>query len=321
MRLYRLNDSGEPVRDIQDRLLALGYRAGPDARGEFGEATDQAVRAFQRDRGLTADGEVGPETWRYLYEAGYRLGDRLLYLKRPMMRGEDVQELQSRLSQLGFDPGRVDGILGPDSERAVLEFQRNRSLTEDGTAGPEVITELKLLVRGAIGAGREAVREREWLRSLPGSLVGARVFFDPACRSPEEAQSAWAAASAAALALQGRGGLPMLARSADTSLPERVRAGRANRQGAELVVSFQLCRGETEEAVYYFERGTSRSEAGALLALRIAEAIGGETLGMATAILRETRAPAVIVARQILTADVGRQVVEGLDAFFTQRDP
>ncbi|HKY48916.1 MAG TPA: peptidoglycan-binding protein [Acidimicrobiia bacterium] len=319
MRLYRLNDSGEPVRDIQDRLLALGYRPGSDPRGEFGDATDQAVRAFQRERGLTADGEVGPETWRYLYEAGYRLGDRLLYLRRPMIRGEDVAELQNRLSQLGFDPGRVDGILGPDSERAILEFQRNRNLTEDGVAGPEVITELRLLVRGAIGTGRETVREREWLRSLPASLVGARVFFDPACRSPEEAQTAWAAASAAALALQDRGGLPMLARAADTSLPERVRAGRANRQGAELVVSFRLCHGETEEAVYFYERGASRSEAGALLARRIADALGGQTLGMATAILRETRAPAVIVARQALTAEIGRQVVIGLDAFFTQR--
>jgi hypothetical protein len=86
-----------------------------------------------------------------------------------------------------------------------------------------------------------------------------------------------------------------------------------------LVVSFQLCRGETEEAVYYYERGASRSEAGALLALRVAEAIGGETLGMATAILRETRAPAVIVARQVLTAEIGRRVVVGLEAFFTLR--
>jgi len=319
MRLFRLNDSGEPVRDIQDRLLALGYQVGSDSRGEFDEATNRAVRAFQRDRGLTADGEVGPETWRYLYEAGYRLGDRLIYLKRPMMRGEDVAELQSRLSQLGFDPGRADGIFGRDSERAVLEFQRNRGLTEDGTAGPEVITELRLLVRGAIGAGREAVRESEWLRSLPASLVGARVFFDPACRSLEEAQSAWIAASAAALALQTRGGLPMLARAADTSLPERVRAGRANRHGAELVVSFQLCPGETEEAVYYYARGSSRSEAGALLALRIAGAIGGEIQGKATAILRETRAPAAIVARRELTAELGRQVVDGLEQFFTNR--
>ena len=318
MRLYRLNDSGEPVRDIQDRLSALGYK--PDREGAFGDSTDGAVRAFQRDRGLIADGVVGPETWRYLYEAGYRLGDRLLYLKRPMIRGEDVLELQSRLSQLGFDTGRVDGIFGPDSERAVLEFQRNRSLTEDGAAGPAIIAELGLLVRGPLGAGREAVREREWLRSLPASLVGARVFFDPACRSREEAQSAWVTASAAALALQGRGGMPMLGRAADVSLPERVRAGRANRQGAELVVSFQLCPGETEEAVYYYERGASRSEAGAMLALRIGEAIGAEALGMATAILRETRAPAVIVARKLLTANLGRRVVDGLEAFFTQNE-
>jgi hypothetical protein len=41
---------------------------------------------------------------------------------------------------------------------------------------------------------------------------------------------------------------------------------------------------------------------------------------MATAILRETRAPAVIVARQVLTAETGRQVVNGLEAFFTQRE-
>jgi N-acetylmuramoyl-L-alanine amidase len=320
VRLYRFSDAGDPVRDIQARLLGLGYTSDPDGVGEFGEATTEAVRAFQRDRGLTPDGVVGPETWRNLYEAGYRLGDRLLFLRRPMLRGEDVAELQSRLSQLGFDPGKVDGIFGPESEKAVLEFQRNRNLTEDGTAGPEVTTELRLLVRGALRENREAVREREWLRSLPPSLVGTRVFFDPACRSIEEAQATWIAASAAALELQARGGLPMLARAADTTLPERVRAGRANRHGAELVVSFQLSRGDTEEAVYFYASERSRSEAGALLASRIAEAVGSDIKGKATAILRETRAPAVVVARQEMDAGLGRQVVDGIEAFFVRRE-
>lgn len=320
MRLYRPNDSGEPVRDIQDRLSALGYGSDGDARGDYGEATAAAVRRFQTDRGLTADGEVGPETWRVMYEAGYRLGDRLLFLRRPMLRGEDIAELQSRLSQLGFDCGKIDGIFGPATERAVLDFQRNRGLIEDGSAGPEAITELRLLVRGEMKAGRDAVREREWLRSLPTSLVGSRIFFDAACRTPEEAQLAWAAASNAALELQSRGGLPMLARAADTSLPERVRAGRANRHGAELVISFQQCRGDTEEAVYFFASERSRSEAGALLGARIAEAIGGKVLGRATAILRETRAPAVIVARNEMEPDLGRKVVDGLAAFFARRD-
>jgi N-acetylmuramoyl-L-alanine amidase len=254
-----------------------------------------------------------------MYEAGYRLGDRLLFLRRPMLRGEDVAELQSRLSQLGFDCGKIDGILGPVTERAILDFQHNRSLLEDGTAGPEVITELRLLVRGDVKAGRDAVREREWLRTLPQTVVGSRIFFDAACRTPEESQLAWAAASAAALELQARGGLPMLARAADTSLPERVRAGRANRHGAELVISFQQCRGDTEEAVYYFASDRSRSEAGALLAERVAEAVGSKVLGRATAILRETRAPAVIVARNQLEPDLGRLVVDGVEAFFARQ--
>jgi len=315
MRLYRVGDAGDPVRDIQGRLLALGYAS--DLSGSFGATTEDAVRAFQSARGLTVDGVVGPETWRMLYEAGYRLGDRLLFLRRPMLRGEDVAELQSRLSQLGFDPGKVDGIFGPRTEAAILEFQRNRNLSEDGTAGPELLTELRLLVRGTIGEARESVREKEWLRSLPGSVVGARVFFDAACRTPEEARIAWLAASTAAMELQARGGQPMLGRSADTSLPERVRAGRANRLGADLVVSFQNRVDGGPGAVFFFANERSRSRAGELLAQRIAKAMGGGTEGRATAILRETRAPAVIVAHPELGAELGRRVVEGIAQFFS----
>lgn len=314
MRLYRLADTGDAVRDIQGRLLALGYEVATSA--EFADETEAAVRAFQVDRGLNADGVVGPETWRVLYEAGYRLGDRLLLLRRPFMRGEDVAELQSRLSHFGFDPGKIDGIFGPGTERAVLEFQRNRNLLEDGSAGPEVLTELRQLVRGRLGEGRESVREKEWLRSLPASVVGARVFFDAACRNPEEARVAWMAASSAAMELQARGGQPMLGRSADTNLPERVRAGRANRLGADLVVSFQNRIDGGPGAVFYFASDRSSSRAGELLATRIASALGSEVEPRATAILRETRAPAVIIARPHLTAEVGRQVVEGIAQFF-----
>ena len=316
MRLYRLTDSGEPVRDIQDRLTALGYPTSTDPRGEFGEATATAVRLFQESRGLTTDAVVGPETWRVLYEAGYRLGDRLLFMRRPMLRGEDVAELQSRLNQLGFDAGKIDGIFGNATEAALTDFQRNRGLPEDGKAGPEVITELRLILRGSMRGGREAIRELEWLRALPGSMVGARVFFDAACRSPEEAHAAWAAAAAAALDLQEKGGVPMMSRSADTSLPERVRAGRANRVGAEVVISFQLGRDDTN-AIYYFASERGRSQAGALLARSISEAVGGEVEGRATAILRETRATAVIVARTDLAADTGRKVVAALEGFFS----
>lgn len=314
MRLYRLGDCGEQVRDIQDRLSSLGY-ACEDGAGEFGESTLGAVIAFQRDRGLESDGVIGPDAWRALYEAGYRLGDRLLFLRRPMLRGDDVAELQRRLNGLGFDAGKTDGIFGPLTQRAVEEFQRNRSLAEDGIAGPEVITELRLVSRRPVQAGREAVREREWLRSLGASLVGARIYFDPAARTHEEALCAWEAANAAALELQERGGLPVLSRSADEVLPERVRARRANRLGADIIVCFQLAE-RGEDAVYFFQSQQSRSEAGARIAEQIAGVLHGAVEGRAGAILRETRAPAVVISRHDLGSEVGAKVVEGLERFF-----
>ena len=43
-----------------------------------------------------------------------------------MLRGDDVSELQRRLNALGFDAGREDGILGPETETALRQFQRER---------------------------------------------------------------------------------------------------------------------------------------------------------------------------------------------------
>ncbi len=314
MRLYRLSDSGEPVRDIQDRLSALGFGCEADPRGEFREATRLAVVGFQRARGLTPDGIVGPDTWRALYEAGYRLGDRLLFLRRPMLRGEDVSELQSRLNSLGFDAGKPDGIFGPDTERAVLDFQRNRGLAEDRMAGPEVITEIRLVSRGPIRAGRQVIREREWLRSLGAGLVGTRVLFDAASRTPDEAGLAWSAANAAAVDLQERGGIPLISRSADEVLPERVRARRSNRNAADLVISFELGTAD-DDAIYFFSTPTVESEVGRRLSAHLAGRLGGISEGRATAILRETRAPAVVIHRHDLDDALGRKVILALDEF------
>lgn len=315
MRLYRLGDEGAAVRDIQDRLDALGFPFDPDPRSTFGEGTVTAVRSFQKARRLGVDGIVGPDTWRTLYEAGYRLGDRLLFLRRPMLRGEDVSELQSRLSSLGFDPGKVDGIFGPDSERAILEFQGNRDLAEDGKAGPEVVTELRLVTRGELRAGRDAVREREWLRRLPPTMAGARIYLDAGCRDTHEASVAWEAASATALVVQEQGGLPVMSRSQDGSVPERLRARRANTLGSDLIVAFQLNL-DGHDLVYYFASEHSSSTAGKLLAESIASATGSAVEGRASALLKETRAPAVIVSCAELDQETGRRVASGVRDFF-----
>jgi peptidoglycan hydrolase-like protein with peptidoglycan-binding domain len=60
MLLLAEGSIGEAVRDLQQNLSALGYPLATD--GIFGKDTEAAVRAFQRDHGLGADGIAGPKT-------------------------------------------------------------------------------------------------------------------------------------------------------------------------------------------------------------------------------------------------------------------
>ena len=136
---------GREVADVQQRLSRLGI-AELAVDGVFGARTEQALRQFQRIRGLPADGVVSPETWRALVEAGYTLGDRLLLRTRVPLSGDDVVDLQRRLNQLGFDAGSEDGIFGKATQAAVEEFQRNTGLPVDGRVGPGTIEQLQRLL-------------------------------------------------------------------------------------------------------------------------------------------------------------------------------
>jgi len=57
----RLNDSGDQVLELQQRLANLGWFTGPET-GFFGTQTEAAVIRYQRARGISADGIVGGET-------------------------------------------------------------------------------------------------------------------------------------------------------------------------------------------------------------------------------------------------------------------
>lgn len=65
--MLRSGSKGETVRALQRLLIGSGYSCGwYGADGDFGAATDTAVRLYQRDNGLEVDGIVGPMTWRKL---------------------------------------------------------------------------------------------------------------------------------------------------------------------------------------------------------------------------------------------------------------
>ena len=61
---------------------------------------------------------------------------RILKLKSPNMRGEDVRWAQARLNELGYNSGKADGIFGPNTDKAVKAFQKAQGLSQDGDIGP-----------------------------------------------------------------------------------------------------------------------------------------------------------------------------------------
>lgn len=63
--------------------------------------------------------------------------------------GEDVRKLQASLATLGHYTGKVDGIFGPGTESAVLSFQKDTHLTQDGKAGPA--TQAAISARLSVG--------------------------------------------------------------------------------------------------------------------------------------------------------------------------
>ena len=319
MRLYHKGDRGEPVRDVQDRLSALGFDLSSDQPGLFADATYTAISEFQAERGLPVDGIVGPETWHSLVDAGFRLGDRMLYHRVPMMRGDDVSELQARLNSLGFDTNKVDGIFGPSTLGGVLDFQHNRGLAEDGIAGDIVASELRLVARATQKPGREAVREREWLQSLPDSVAGQRIYIDPECRTPEESETTWKAATAAGASLQLLGGHPILSRSVDTAPDPTLRAQRANRLDVDVVIAFFVPE-DGEEGIFYFSSEHSRSEAGMAIAQLVADRLGLEARGRTMPILKNTRSPAIVISVRAMRRRVGRIVANVVASLYEERE-
>ena len=223
-----------------------------------------------------------------LAEAGWSLGDRLLLIGAPHLRGDDVAALQAALNHLGFDCGRPDGIMGPATARALADFQRNSGLTADGICGAQTVRMLDLVARqSGTGPGVAAVRERSTiiehaslhtLRVVIGQFGGLSAITRSLSRALREA-----------------GATVMSTDEYDAA----AHAAAANRFGASVYVGFEPI-SNSRSIVSYFAVPTFESVGGRTLAALIAEQLSAvltaspELRGMRLPVLRETRMPAVL---------------------------
>ncbi len=316
----REGDCGDGVADLQERLGLLGFEHGQDDQGVYGPATAAAVYSFQSQRGLRADGVCGLQTWSSLVEAGFRLGDRLLYRRSPMLQGDDIAEVQRRLSGLGFDPGGVDGIFGESTHIALAEFQRNVGLATDGICGPRTLSELTRVAPVEGGADLVSpLREQLKVAASPTTLRDKRIAIG------EEGGFATGAA-AVHRALLDSGAEPIQLHYPD----QTAQAGAANAAEVDCYIGLRLEPTHDAARTYFYrgfryESAASRRLAELLVknASRRLDLCNSGAHGMAEAILRRTAMPAVVlelgapqqVAMQ--TVRLGEAVKESLDQWLS----
>lgn len=159
--IIELGDSGEDVRIIQRQLnrIAANYPSIPkipETNGIFDEATRRSVQQFQRIFNLTPDGRVGKATWyrikqiyngvkslSELYSEGITITEAQRLFRNVLQLGDsgtDVATLQYYLDFLGFfydtlPDITIDGVFGDETRNAVLAFQRQFGLPQDGIVG------------------------------------------------------------------------------------------------------------------------------------------------------------------------------------------
>ena len=160
-------DSGDQVRELQQRLIDLGYLTGK-ADGDFGAKTQSAVAAFQASIGLSATGVADTDTQEYLFSANAPTAQpttqpTIQPTQAPSgngyqtlsygVSGESVKNLQRRLKELGYFTGNVAGNYKDLTQSAVVAFQQAIGWTADGIATPELQEYLFSASAPAAGSG------------------------------------------------------------------------------------------------------------------------------------------------------------------------
>ena len=120
------------VKDLQQRLMNLGYMEADEPTTYYGDATSKAVQYFQRQTGRTMDGITGVDTWDALMSESAPH-----YAAKLGFQGDDITKIQYRLYNLGYltESRQINGTFDQDTETAVKKLQEVNKLTIDGTVG------------------------------------------------------------------------------------------------------------------------------------------------------------------------------------------
>lgn len=251
--MIKPGDRGDVVTVVTNTLHRLGLIS--EATDVFTAEVEQAVRAFQQDRGLSVTGVIDIGTQAAIEEARWKLGDRTLKLESPLMRGDDVAALQARLIEMGFNPGRVDGFYGPLTEKSVSEFQKSVGVKVDGICGPGTVIALMRLMRTVTGGAPVVLRDQAVREKRGPSLADKVIVLDPSSRG-DIAEIVFDLAQRVEGRLIALGVSVFLTRNANSKPSTAEVISLANQSEADLVISLSVDQYKNEKAqglsTYYY---------------------------------------------------------------------
>ena len=181
----REGSRSDAVRILQENLALLDYYEG-NVTGSYGRLTKEAVRRFQRDNDLSADGVAGPRTFERLNALlTDGSGKETPIVTLPDSQGSDgtgtktpmqsvptlntewtlrrssrsgyVTRLQKALIALGYYTGSADGYFGSGTEDAVRAYQQARGLQVDGVAGRATLRKINSDVQSGVTAASTVI--------------------------------------------------------------------------------------------------------------------------------------------------------------------
>ncbi len=136
------------IEEVQFVLKEAGYETGT-TDGKVGKETRNAIKEFQESVGLKSTGFLDEATMGQIEQLKkakealtkkYKVTVREAPQEKAFVSAKDIQ---TALKNAGFDPGPIDGKIGPKTRQTIREFQRAKGLTPDGVVGPKTWAELE----------------------------------------------------------------------------------------------------------------------------------------------------------------------------------
>lgn len=127
------------IRQVQQTLQSRGFRTGP-IDGVMGPATQAALKRFQQSQNLETTGQLNRQT---LVALGVQPDTTSGVDRHVNVYGAGtIRKVQQTLTNRGFRAGPVDGVMGPDAQAALRDFQKSENLEPTGMLNPQTLAAL-----------------------------------------------------------------------------------------------------------------------------------------------------------------------------------